>query len=125
MQGNRKTDTKPEVRVRAALHRRGLRFRKNLTVQTATGPVRPDVVFPGARVAVFIDGCFWHCCPEHGNQPTTNAWYWGPKLDRNVARDRRVDLALQTDGWTVLRVWTHEEVHIVADRVADLIKGTA
>src|SRR4051794_4976178 len=90
MARNRRRDTKPELRLRAALHARGLRFRVDYPVRTDALTVRPDVVFTRWRVAVFVDGCFWHGCPEHGTRPQRNAAYWGPKLQRNVARDRRV-----------------------------------
>jgi DNA mismatch endonuclease, patch repair protein len=80
--------------------------------------VRPDVVFTRARLAVFVDGCFWHCCPEHGNEPRANSAYWNQKLSRNVARDKDVDLALSLAGWGVLRAWEHEPPAEVAERVA-------
>jgi DNA mismatch endonuclease (patch repair protein) len=70
--------------------------------------VRPDVVFGPAKTAVFLDACFWHGCPEHGNRPTTNAWYWEPKLERNRRRDETVDEALTLAGWSVVRIWEHE-----------------
>jgi len=76
------------------------------------------VVFTRARLAVFVDGCFWHCCPDHGNTPRANSAYWEPKLARNVARDRAVDRALARHGWQVLRAWEHEDVAQVADRAA-------
>jgi DNA mismatch endonuclease (patch repair protein) len=69
--------------------------------------VRPDLVFTKTRLAVFVDGCFWHVCPQHGRQPTHNEWYWTPKLRRNVERDRRADAALVAAGWRVVRVWEH------------------
>lgn len=118
MRRNPRRGTGPEVALRSELHRRGLRFRKNLPVRAPGRVVRPDVVFPRARIAVFVDGCFWHCCPIHGNKPRANTDYWRPKLDRNVARDRAVNEALMTDGWTVVRAWEHEEPSAVADRVA-------
>ena len=122
MRSNRRADTKPEVALRSELHRRGLRFRKNQRVRLHERVVRPDVVFTRARVAVFVDGCFWHCCPEHGNQPGRNTDYWIPKLERNVARDRAVDRALGSAGWTVVRAWEHEEMANVAERVATMIR---
>jgi DNA mismatch endonuclease (patch repair protein) len=70
--------------------------------------VRPDATFTRARLAVFVDGCYWHRCPEHGTRPSANPAYWGPKLDRNVDRDLRVDAALASEGWTVVRLWEHE-----------------
>jgi DNA mismatch endonuclease (patch repair protein) len=79
--------------------------------------VRPDLVFTRARVAVFVDGCFWHSCPEHGDRPRINTGYWLPKLEANVARDRRVDRALTDDGWDVVRIWEHEDPLEAAARV--------
>lgn len=107
--GNRRRDTKPEVAVRSQLHRRGLRFRKDLLLHADGVRVRPDVVFTRARLAIFIDGCFWHACPDHGSSPQSNQDYWIPKLAANQARDRRVDAALRGDGWQVLRIWEHED----------------
>lgn len=110
MLGNRRTGTKPEVELRSALHTAGLRFRKDYRLDVSGIRVRPDVVFTRAKVAVFVDGCFWHSCPRHGTRPKRNASYWGPKLARNVARDRAQDAALSASGWTVVRVWEHETV---------------
>lgn len=103
--------------MRSALHRRGLRFRKNLPVRASGRVVRPDIVFTRAGLAVFVDGCFWHACPMHATQPRVNSQYWRPKLARNVARDRAVDEALAEAGWHVLRAWEHEDPLAVADRV--------
>lgn len=75
-----------------------------------SGSARPDVVFPRARVAVFVDGCFWHRCPEHCQMPKANRDYWEPKLTRNVERDREADAALKSAGWTVLRFFEHVPV---------------
>lgn len=116
MQGNRSTDTRPEVALRSALHRRGLRFRKGIAV--AGVRCRVDVAFTRARLAVFVDGCFWHGCPQHGKSPTTNASYWCEKLARNPARDARNDEALRAAGWDVLRVWEHEDAEQAAVRIA-------
>src|SRR6266536_4130877 len=107
MRGNRRVGTAPERQVRALLHASGYRFRKDYRIDAPGARVRPDIVFTRKRVAVFIDGCFWHCCPEHGTSPRANSHYWGPKLERNVARDQRVDHALRGAGWTVLRIWEH------------------
>lgn len=109
MQANRMADTRPELRLRSALHCRGLRYRLRTSVVAGDVRVVPDLVFRRARVAVFVDGCWWHCCPAHGVAPRSNAAYWLPKLERNVLRDRRVDAALGADGWTVVRVWEHED----------------
>ena len=110
MQAIRRADTKPEVRIRSALHRAGYRFRKDLRLDTSSMRVRPDIVFTGRKVAVFVDGCFWHCCPEHGRHPRVNTGYWSPKLESNVDRDKRATIALQTDGWLVIRIWEHVPV---------------
>lgn len=117
MRANRSADTKPERLVRSALHRDGLRFRKGLTIRAGDVRVRPDIVFTRAGLVVFIDGCFWHCCPEHGNQPDQNTSYWAVKLDRNVLRDQLVTAALTDEGWTVLRFWEHEPAEAVAEQV--------
>ena len=106
MKANRSTDTKPEVALRSELWRRGLRFRKNHRVDLPDRRVRPDVVFSRCKVAVFVDGCFWHRCPEHASQPKANAEYWTSKLTATVARDRATDQALASAGWTVVRVWS-------------------
>lgn len=122
MRANRKVDTTPEVAVRSALWRAGLRFRKDFSIPVpGSRPVRADVAFPRERVAVFVDGCFWHACPEHGTRPTVNADYWLPKLERNVARDRLVDEALTEQGWLVLRAWEHEAPNDVAQRVVRVV----
>lgn len=120
MLGNRGRDTRPEVALRSALHRRGLRFRKHARPLPGLRCL-PDVVFAPARVAVFVDGCFWHRCPDHGTSPRANAAYWGPKLDRNVARDRLVDGALHAAGWATVRVWEHDDPQSAADRIVALV----
>ena len=123
MRGNPRRDTAPEIAVRKALHTRGMRFRKDLPIRVPERLVRPDIVFTRARVAVFIDGCFWHCCPVHGNIPRANTDYWQPKLARNVARDRAVDSALTAAGWVVVRAWEHEPSEVVADRVEASVRA--
>lgn len=110
MLGNRRTDTKPEKALRSALHASGLRFRKDLRLDLGEVRPRPDVAFTRQKVAVFVDGCFWHACPEHGTTPSRNADYWTPKLARNVERDRLQDEALRSHGWKVIRVWEHEPI---------------
>ena len=108
MRANRRTDTKPELALRHALHRLGYRYRKDYRLDLDSGRrVRPDIAFTARKVAVFVDGCFWHACPEHGSKPRANEWYWGPKLVRNVERDRINDAALILAGWSVIRLWEH------------------
>jgi DNA mismatch endonuclease (patch repair protein) len=114
-------DTKPETALRSALWRRGLRFRKTTGLRG-----KPDIVFATARVVVFVDGCFWHRCPEHQTRPASNAAFWDGKLSENVARDRRTDAALEAEGWTVVRIWEHEveqALDAVTQRVYDLVVG--
>jgi DNA mismatch endonuclease (patch repair protein) len=123
MQANKRAGTKPEVSLRSALHRRGLRFRKDFTLKLDGLRVRPDIVFTRRKIAVFVDGCFWHVCPIHGRYPTTNDWYWAPKLTRNMQRDQRVNAALRDAGWQVVRVWEHESLVDVADRVECAIRS--
>lgn len=123
MRGNRKTGSRPEASLRRELHRRGLRYRKNPSVRTSAGVVRPDLAFPGPKVAVFVDGCFWHSCPTHGNTPGTNRDYWEPKLRRNRARDRRATEALIAEGWAVLRLWEHEPLASAASTVETAVRA--
>jgi DNA mismatch endonuclease (patch repair protein) len=116
MRANRRTDTKPELALRSALHRQGYRFRKDYRLDLVAGArVRPDIAFTARRVAVFVDGCFWHACPEHGRNPAVNEWYWAPKLRRTMERDRAADAALAAAGWRVVRIWEHVPL---ADAVA-------
>lgn len=119
MSRNPRRDTGPERAVRRALHAAGLRFRVDHPLQIDDIRVRPDIVFSRWRVAVFIDGCFWHGCPDHGNMPRRNHAYWVPKLKRNVERDRRIDNALCNAGWQVLRAWEHEPIDDIVQRVLD------
>lgn len=114
MSRQRRRDTAPELALRRALHALGLRYRVHL----AGLPGRPDVVLTRVRVAVFVDGCFWHRCPEHAVAPKANADWWREKLGRNVERDREVDRRLQQLGWEVVRVWEHEQPEQAAERVA-------
>jgi DNA mismatch endonuclease, patch repair protein len=109
MRAIRRTDTQPELALRRALHRMGYRFRKDYRLDLAAGKrVRPDIAFTARKVAVFVDGCFWHACPDHGSRPSVNQGYWAPKLLRNVERDRAADSALELAGWQVVRLWEHE-----------------
>jgi DNA mismatch endonuclease, patch repair protein len=121
MRANRRKDTKPELELRRALHARGYRYRKDYRLDLTGARVRPDIAFTARRVAVFVDGCFWHCCPEHGSQPANNTWYWQPKLARNVERDRAADTALAEAGWNVVRVWEHESVDAAVEVVIGVL----
>jgi len=96
-------NTKPEFRLRRALWAGGLRYRVHYPI---TG--RPDIAFPGARVAVFVDGCFWHGCPDHFSAPKTNSRAWLEKISDNMSRDRRQTEELRQAGWIVLRIWEHD-----------------
>ena len=108
MRSNRRSDTKPEVSLRSLLHRSGLRFRKDYPIRlSGRKAVHADIAFTPSKVAVFVDGCFWHSCPEHGTIPKSNQEYWVPKLKQNVDRDRTIDRELRAAGWRVLRFWEH------------------
>lgn len=121
MQLQRTRDTAPELALRRRLHAMGLRYRVD------TPPLRglrrrADLVFGPSKVAVFVDGCFWHGCLEHGNrQPAANTWYWPDKIAGNKARDADTDRRLLEAGWAVVRVWEHDDPRTVADDVAELV----
>jgi DNA mismatch endonuclease, patch repair protein len=118
MQGNRRRDSAAERGLRSEMHRIGLRFRVDYPVRVdGHRLLRPDVVFTKARVAVFVDGCFWHGCPQHGTSPSSNARYWAAKIELNQARDARQSAALVAGGWTVVRIWEHEPAGEAALRV--------
>lgn len=120
MLANRSKDTRPELALRRELHRRGLRYRVN-TRPVAHIRRTADVVFPRRKVAVFLDGCFWHGCPDHYTAPKANADFWQRKLERNTARDRNVDKVLKQAGWLVVRVWEHEAIDTAATRIAEIV----
>ena len=124
MRANRRTDTKPELALRRALHRQGYRFRQDFRLDLdGSARVRPDIAFTGRRVAVFVDGCFWHVCPQHGRDPTVNESYWSTKLRRNVERDRAADAALAAAGWQVVRVWEHQSLDEAVALVVGVLKA--
>lgn len=125
MQANRRRDSAPELALRSALHGAGFRYRCDFRIDLPGGRVRPDIVFTRRRVAVFVDGCFWHCCPEHGSKPSVNQSYWSPKLARNVERDARNTPWLTEAGWTVVRIWEHEDVASAMERVAAALRTAA
>lgn len=121
MRAIRRVDTKPELRLRRTLHAAGLRYRVDMRLDLPLGRVRPDIVFTRRKVAVFVDSCFWHSCPEHGHLPRVNEWYWVPKLERTAARDVRANEVLAADGWHVVRAWEHEDLDVVVARVLDAV----
>lgn len=114
MEKQRRRDTKPELALRRELWARGLRYRVDYQVLHGFRR-RADVAFIGPRVAVFVDGCFWHGCPDHSSRPRANREWWASKLAGNVERDRDTDAKLSAEGWLVVRVWEHE---VVVDAVA-------
>ena len=122
MQGNRARDTSPELVIRRLLHGRGLRFR---THRRPLADLRclADVVFPRERIAIFVDGCFWHGCPAHFRIPARNRDYWRSKIDRNRRRDARNEAALQEAGWMVLRFWEHDDADLCARRVEQAVRA--
>ncbi len=118
----RQRDTAPEIALRSILHRRGLRYRVDVSPIRGSRR-RADILFPSARVAVYVDGCFWHGCPLHATWPKANPDWWRQKLVRNVERDRDTDIRLAHAGWTVLRVWSHEDSSEAAERVVSVVRG--
>lgn len=121
MRGNRNRDTGPEMALRRELHKRGFRFRLHRQVPPAR--TYADIVFPRQRVAVFVDGCFWHHCPEHFRPSKKNSDYWATKIARNVARDRLNDQLMKESGWTVVRIWEHEQPAEAVNKIAELLSA--
>jgi DNA mismatch endonuclease, patch repair protein len=114
-------DTAAELEVRRILHERGLRYFVDRSLLAGVRR-RADIVFPKARVAVMVDGCFWHGCPEHATWPAHNAEFWREKIETNRRRDRDTDRRLAQAGWTVIRVWEHEDPSVAADRIENLVR---
>ncbi|PTR24160.1 T/G mismatch-specific endonuclease [Rhodococcus sp. OK519] len=123
MRAQRRRDTAPEVALRRELHRRGARFFVDRAPLRGLRR-RADLVFPRKRVAVYVDGCFWHSCPQHATAPKNNAQWWADKLAANVIRDRDTDTRLEAAGWTVVRIWEHEDPTEAADRVQTALSHT-
>jgi DNA mismatch endonuclease (patch repair protein) len=122
MQSNKSRDTKPELALRSAVHALGLRYR--VGAKPLTGLRRTaDLVFPTAKVAVFLDGCFWHGCPEHHTVAAANAKFWADKVSGNRARDRDTDARLEAAGWASVRVWEHEDPREAAQRVEGVVRA--
>jgi DNA mismatch endonuclease, patch repair protein len=119
MKNTRRRDTPAEMALRRVLHRKGLRYLVDAPISGTRR--RADILFRGARVAVFVDGCFWHFCPFHGTLPKENGEWWRQKLLANVARDRDTDERLRRSGWEVIRVWEHEQTQTAAARVHEVV----
>lgn len=117
MQANTGRDTKPELELRRAVHALGLRYFVNRRPVRAVRRTA-DLVFPRLKLAVFLDGCFWHGCPEHHTVAKTNADFWAEKVENNRRRDANTNATLTAAGWTVLRIWEHEHPAEAARRVA-------
>ncbi|MET0475207.1 MAG: very short patch repair endonuclease [Mycobacterium sp.] len=122
MQSNKSRDTKPELALRSAVHALGLRYR--VSAKPLAGLRRTaDLVFPRAKVAVFLDGCFWHGCPEHHTKAAANAKFWADKVDANRDRDRDTDGRLADAGWVSVRIWEHEDPRVAAQRVEQVVRA--
>lgn len=122
MKANRRRDTSIELAVRRRLHAAGLRYRIDFAADPSDRRRRADIVFTRARIAIFIDGCFWHGCPEHFIMPKRNVDYWRPKIRRNIERDRESVARLEAAGWSVLRFWEHEAPDDVAAQIIDIVR---
>ena len=120
MMATKRRDTPGELLIRKTLHRKGLRYAID-TPALGSSRRRADIVFRGSRVAVFVDGCFWHSCPKHRTQPRKNAAWWKAKLAENVRRDRDTDRELRSAGWVVIRVWAHEDPGRAAMRIQRVV----
>jgi DNA mismatch endonuclease (patch repair protein) len=118
MQATRRRDTPGELALRAALTKLGLRYRVDMKLPGTRR--RADVVIVRARIAVFVDGCFWHGCPDHGTWPKTNSDWWRSKIATNRERDADTDRRLRLDGWIVCRFWAHEDMKVAARQIFDL-----
>lgn len=120
MKSQRQRDTAAETALRSLLHRRGFRFRVDYALPNLRR--RADIVFPRLRIAVFVDGCFWHGCPEHGTWPRQNADWWRAKIEGNRRRDADTNERLKEEGWTVVRVWEHENPETAAREVEGVVR---
>ncbi|MEB3021483.1 very short patch repair endonuclease [[Mycobacterium] crassicus] len=123
MRANRSRDTKPELAVRRLVHGMGMRYRVDFPPLPSNRRMRADLVFTRARVAVFVDGCFWHGCPEHHTVARTNAEFWAKKVSGNRTRDERTNAVLSEAGWTVLRFWEHEDPSVAARAIRAAVCG--
>jgi DNA mismatch endonuclease, patch repair protein len=122
MRRTARSGTGPELALRSALHRRGLRFVVDRSVPGGNLRRRVDILLRGARIAVFVDGCFWHSCPEHGHLPKSNANWWRLKFRGIAHRDRDTDTELASMGWLVVRIWEHEDPATAAQAIEQLAR---
>lgn len=122
MRGNRRRDTKPEMALRKAVHKLGLRYRVDMAPLPGFNR-RADLVFSKVGVAVFSDGCFWHGCPDHHRASNRNSEFWSEKISKNQSRDRQTDRVLTEAGWEVIRIWEHEDPDEAAQRIAAVVRG--
>jgi DNA mismatch endonuclease (patch repair protein) len=122
MRANKGRDTRPERALRSAVHGLGLRYRVGIRPLPATRRTA-DLVFTRAKVAVFLDGCYWHGCPQHHRPSTKNSEFWTAKIDGNRARDAETDQLLAAAGWRVIRVWEHENPTDAAHRIAEVVRS--
>ena len=113
------TNTAPEVAISHALSRLGYKYKKNYGIYNI------DIAFPGKKIGIFIDGCYWHCCPLHGHMPKSNIKYWGPKLKRNKDRDLKVNAALKANDWTIIRIWEHDITRHLNHSISKIINRLA
>jgi DNA mismatch endonuclease (patch repair protein) len=125
MQSQRRASTDPELAIRRLVHAAGLRYRVDAPLPLPGLRRRADLLFSRARIAVFVDGCYWHSCPQHATTPKANAAWWAAKLAGNVARDRDTDQRMFEAGWTVIRIWEHEDPADAADLVIRRVRGSA
>lgn len=121
MEAARQRDTAAELALRSELHKRGLRYRVNVRPLKDIQR-RADVVFRNVKVAVFVDGCFWHGCPIHGTWPKANSEFWRKKIERNKERDRETDKHLEQADWLVVRVWEHEDPVKISEKIRRIVR---
>lgn len=122
MARTRQKDTDPELRLRRELYKHGLRYRVGYAVLKKPRRLA-DVAFPRLKIAIFVDGCFWHGCPQHASWPKQNARFWREKIERNIGRDTDTNERLRALGWKVARVWEHEPVEVAARKIIELVQS--
>jgi DNA mismatch endonuclease (patch repair protein) len=123
MENQRSRDTKPELLIRRLVHASGLRYRVDALLPIWGVRRRADLLFTRVRVAVFVDGCFWHGCPKHATAPKSNAAWWQAKIDRNIARDADTNRRLTKAGWQIVRIWEHTPADEAAEQIYRSVTG--